>query len=574
MADIHPEICLDAVRLTGAEAVLRVLRAAYVKEVFGLASGKLSPLFRALANDNGFLFTGVRHEASAAFMATSVYAGTGRLAVCLGETGPGGLNLMGGLGGAWANNLAVLAITSSNPMSMMAPARGAFSSTNNEKVFAPVTKWNATVRDPSRIPELLRQSIRAATSGRPGPVHLDIPTDVLGASCVYSASELDASPSSYISSPPVADAGDINRAAELLATAKNPLIIAGGGVVRSGASVEVQRLLDRLNCPGMTTQMGLGAIPSDHPCFIGQGGFVGGSAVVRAIREADVVIAIGCRFSSFMWVDGPPKWTDAPQRKLIQIDIDPQAFGANVPIAIGLQGDARRTVEALNDALEQKAPACDLRWLEALVRERASFNQGISTDNIGGLLHPAALAKGVASFIKPDDLVTFDGGHTTFWSNEYTAALLPATRFHEPGMSHLGFGLPAAIGLAVTRPDRRAFCITGDGSFGFSLQELDTARRYGVNVVTIVHNNGAWGVIRAAQKMRDFELGTDLSGTDYAAIARGFGCHGEVVERSDQIDGAMIRALDAGKPAVIDARVAWVPHPMFKTFGGSTSSRT
>lgn len=563
---------------TGAEAIVRVLKAAGVDHVFGLASGKLSPLFRALAQSEGLRYTGVRHEAAAGFMAASLYAARDRIALCLGETGPGGLNLMTGLGGAAANSLAVLAITSSNASQMMSPARGAFSSTDNEKIFSTITKWSATIRDAARIPEVLHRALRIALTGRPGPVHVDVPADVLSAQCEYDITEIDAPPTSYRALiAPMPPVRELQTAAQLLVQARRPLLVAGGGVARSGGEQAFRALAERLTAPAITTQMGLGVLPTDHPSFIGQGGLIGGPAAVRAMREADVMLAVGCRFSSFMWIDGPPKWWDAPGRQLIQMDIDPQVLGQNAPLTLGLLGDARQALEGVLDTIARGLePKADRSWRASLSRERREYVDRLLGDAADGrceCLHPAVLMNEVGAYVRPQDFVTFDGGHTSFWSNEFIPALEPRTRFHEPGMAHLGFGLPAAIALARAFPDRRSFCITGDGAFGFTIQELDTARRYGAKVITVIHNNRSWGVIRAGQKASGFDLGTDLSGTDYAAIARAFGCHGERVESADQIGPALARAADSALPAVIDALVDFVPHPMLRAFGASTAAR-
>lgn len=561
--------------MTGAEAVVHILRHLRITEVFGLASGKLSPLFKALSACDDMRFTGVRHEASAAFMASGIAASTGRIALCLGETGPGGLNLLSALGGAWANHLPVLAITSSNPSAIMHPHRGGFSSTDNEALYRQLTKWTCRVTIGERLPELFHRALREALSGRPGPVHLDIPAEILGGTFRYSRAELDAPMASFMGRPPAPHARDVAQVVDLLRNAKRPLIVAGGGVARSGpeACTRLVALLERIGCPGMTTQMGLGVIPQDHPLCLGQGGFVGGPAVVEAMQQADLVLAFGCRFSSFMWVDGPPKWDDRPTRKLVQIDIDPAALGQTLPLTLGLTSDAALALEALLEALTDIELAPDADWLPGLVAKRDSARAAIALADIDGQMHPGALAQGIARHIRSDDLVTFDGGHTSFWSNEFTPALSPSTRFHEPGMSHLGFGLPAALAMARAHPDRRVFCLTGDGAFGFTLQELDTARRYGLKVITVIHNNASWGVIRAAQRKNGFEIGTDLEGTDYAAIARAFGCHGERLERAEDLDAVMARALAAETSVVIDAQVAWAPHPMFPTFGRSTAHR-
>jgi thiamine pyrophosphate-dependent acetolactate synthase large subunit-like protein len=184
------------------------------------------------------------------------------------------------------------------------------------------------------------------------------------------------------------------------------------------------------------------------------------------------------------------------------------------------------------------------------------------------VMHPAALAHAVGQALPADALAVYDGGHTTFWSNDLTPVYGVRTRFHDPGMSQLGFGLPYALALQWLHPGRPVFNLTGDGAFGFTLQELDTARRLALPVINVIHNNAAWGVIRQGQRMQfDFESGTSLADTDYAAIARGFGCHGEVVEDAADIPAALDRARASGLPAVLDCRTRFVPHPAMPAFG-------
>lgn len=562
----------ERVTLNGGEAIVRVLRAAGVCDAFGLASGKLAPLFKALSEERSVRYVGVRHEAAAAFMATAIFAASGRMAVCLGETGPGGLNLLSGLGGASANNLAVLAITSSNPASLLSPNRGAFSSSDNERLYRPLMKWNATARHVSRIPELVRRAIRTALTGQPGPVHLDVPADVLNGTYSFSCAELDAPLDAFrVSAPVIPVRSALESAAELLSRAKRPLLVAGGGAVRSVAAEGFRALLDRLPALAMTTQMGLGIVPTDHPRFIGQGGFAGGEPIVRALAEADVILAVGCRFSSYMWTEGAPQWCSHPHRALIQIDIDPERIGETMPVTVGLQGDAAAVLDELASLLPARPTSST--WIAAIQALRSDYLGKLDAlaDTQGPILHPATLAREIGRLIRGDDFVVFDGGHTSFWSNDFTPVLEPGRKFHEPGMAHLGFGLPWAIALALRYPRQRSFCVTGDGAFGFTLQELDTARRMGAKVVTIIHNNSAWGVIEFAQKLQGFDFGTDLGGTDYATIARGFGCHGRRIETVAEFGDALEEALAFNGPAVIDARVGFAPHPIMPIFARSTA---
>ena len=316
--------------------------------------------------------------------------------------------------------------------------------------------------------------------------------------------------------------------------------------------------------------MGLGAISSESPWFFGHGGVVGGEAVVRACAEADVVLAVGMRVSSWWWEGITPVIGVRPGQKLIQIDIDPSVIGARAAVSVGVVADAKLALAQLLQTLgtDAREPG---GWVISLREEYLRYREGLRALELtaDGLMHPAALARELGDALPGDSLVAYDGGHTTFWSNDLTPATEPRTRFHEPGMAHLGFGLPYALALKALFPDRPAVNITGDGAFGFTLAELDTARRYGLPAVSVIHNNAAWGVIRLGQRIQEFELGTDLGGTDYAAIARAFGCHGEQIERVEEVAPALRRALDSGLPAVIDARVGFEPHPGMKRFAAA-----
>ncbi|HYP71839.1 MAG TPA: thiamine pyrophosphate-dependent enzyme, partial [Variovorax sp.] len=260
-------------------------------------------------------------------------------------------------------------------------------------------------------------------------------------------------------------------------------------------------------------------------------------------------------------------------QRLISINIDASALGHPALHELALQSDARA---ALDDLLahggEALGEGVDREWLPGLRRARGMYESRLSAMREEGepeqRMHPAALADAIGQALPPDALAVFDGGHTSFWSNDLTPVRDVRTRFHEPGMSHLGFGLPYAIALQAQQPERPVALITGDGSFGFTLNELDTARRYRLPVLSIVHNNAAWGIIRAGQRNAlDFELGTALDETDYAAIARGFGCYGERVTEVAEVGPAISRALASGLPAVLDCQTRFVPHPAMPAFG-------
>ncbi len=560
------------VMVTGAQALVRILQAEAVGWVFGVVGGKLAPLLHAISQQPSLRFVGVRHEAAGPMMAAAVYAGSGKMAVALGEMGPGGLNLASGMGVAFGNNLPLLAITTNQHRAAAYPHSGMFMDLDTRAVMAPITKWNAVVHDGRRIPELVRRAFREALGGRPGPVHLDIPQDVLAAVYEFADGELDIPPARYrqITGPRPA-AAELIRAADLLRLAKRPLVVAGGGVVTSGAAAQVRRLAGLLQAPVVPTQMALGVIATDSPHFLGHGGLIAGEPVRQVFAQADVIIAIGCRFSSWMWDEQGP--FARRSHRLININTDPSALGHPAIHEVALQADAALALDDLLAELGPNTTSADPAWLGHAHGLRAQYEAGLAQlasdrTTVDNTMHPAALAHEIAQALPHDALAVYDGGHTTFWSNDFTPVHTERTRFHEPGMSHLGFGLPYAMALKLMHPQQCVLNITGDGSFGFTLNELDTARRQRLAVITIIHNNASWGIIRSGQKKQlDFEMGTGLEGTDYAAVARGFGCFGEVVTQVQDFAAAFQRAVASGLPAVLDCHTRFVPHPASPIFG-------
>jgi acetolactate synthase-1/2/3 large subunit len=569
-------------KLTGAQALVRLLAAEGVPYAFGIVGGKLAPLLYALsqqeqAAQGAVRFVGVRHEASGPMMAAAVMAGSGRMAVALGEMGPGALNLAAGLGGPLANHQPLLAITTNQHRAAAYPHAGMFMDLDARAVLAPLTRWNAVVHDGRRLPELVRTAFREALGPRPGPVHLDIPHDVLSTPIEFADDEFALAPGRSRALHGTRPAAvDVEAACTLLRQARRPLIVAGGGVVASGdaAVAALRDLAARLRAPVLPTQMALGVVDGDSPHFIGHGGLIAGPPVLRAIEQADVIVSVGCRWSSWMWDERGPLARRG--HRLIAINTDAAALGAPALHEVAMQADAGLALADLLAALGARpALTVEADWLGGLKALRAAHEAALATmaavadaDDNEDAMHPAALAQAVTQAMPPDALATFDGGHTSFWSNDFTPVHGVRTRLHEPGMSQLGFGLPAAMAWQLLHPGRAVFNLTGDGSFGFALVELDSARRHRLPVINVVHNNQAWGIIRQGQRKQfDFELGTGLEGTDYAAIARGFGCHGERVEKLRDVAPAIARALASGLPAVLDCRTRFVPHPCLPAFG-------
>ncbi|MDR6820344.1 acetolactate synthase-1/2/3 large subunit [Neorhizobium sp. 2083] len=556
------------VQMTGAEALTRLLVPEAVPFVFGIAGGKLNPLLHAISREPSIRYLGVRHEACGPLMGAAVAAASGRICVALGEMGPGSSNLVGGLGTAFNNNLPLLLVTSNNHQAASYPNRGMFMDLDTHALLKPLTKWSAVVHDGRRLPDLVRDAFRQALTGRRGPVHLDVPQEIFTSRFDFDEEALSVTPEGYRAvEGPRASAAQIARAAEMLAAAKRPVLVAGGGVVSANGGVLFRELVAEMKAPAFATQMGIGTVPSDSPFFIGHGGIIGGDAIPAAFAEADVVLAVGCRFSSWLWDEGGA--LAKGDARLININIDAMSLGANAAHALGIWADAKSALADLLAALRGRAMPQRSEWLDRLRGIYAGYRgklERMAKDD-GAIMHPARLGTALGKLLPADALIAYDGGHTSFWSNDLTPATVERTRFHEPGMCQLGFGTPYAVALKLLHPDRPVFNICGDGAFGFTLSELDTARRYGLPIINIIHNNASWGVIKMGQqKSYDFSFGADLDGIDYADVARGFGCHGERVASVDEIGPALERAIASGLPAVIDCHVRFEAHPSMPYF--------
>jgi thiamine pyrophosphate-dependent acetolactate synthase large subunit-like protein len=566
---------MKLVKLTGGQALVRVLKASGITDYYGVCGGNLTSILGEINATEELSYIGCRHEAAGAMMAAGAYMATGRLAVCIAEQGPGSTNLVGGLGVALNNHIPLLAISSSLPTHRGWPNDGTLMEANTAELMAPITKWNTHVMTMERLPEIIRQAIRQALTGAPGPVHLNITSDILKGEGEFSEDELNAPLSLFLPSGRAqANAEAVRSAAEALSQAKRPVLLAGGGVVHSEATEAFRTLAKKLNAPATCSQMAIGVVSTEDPNFIGHGGALADPPTRQALSEADVVVAVGCRFSSWFTDKGKAYTQGWPNQKVIHIDSDPTVPGRAVPADWALIGDAQTVLNQIIDCLADDAKnQRDPEWLPSLVKAHQSRHNELLAlaEKPAEVPHPATVALAIDAALPEDSLVVYDAGHTSFWSNTLTRATHPRTRFNDSGIAQLGFGTPFAHALKACAPDKPVFSITGDGSFGFTLQELDTARRYGIPAIHIIHNNSAWGVIRVAQQRSGFEMGTELEETDYAEIARAFGCYGEKVEQLDNIGPAIQRALDSGLPAVLDIRTSFEHHPCFKSFGASLS---
>jgi acetolactate synthase-1/2/3 large subunit len=556
---------------TGADILVKALKNEGVRHVFSISGHGLVALMEALRREEGIDFFSTRHEENAGHMADGWARATGGIGVCCSTVGSGAANLVSGLYEAYADSSPILAITANTQSFQSYPFVGALEDIDSLSLFRPVTKWNAGIQHWSRIPELVQRAFREALTGRPGPVHLDIPLDIL---CQKGkAGELPI-PQRYRPTGRLrGDKGLIDKAAQILLDAERPLLVAGGGVIAAEAWEEFRRLADTLGAAATTTPMGSGSVSAHHARFFGDGGWLGGSAVMQALQEADVLVAVGCHFSSWLGLGKPPVMPANPKQKIIQIDIDPTQLGKKIAMEIGITGDAKAVLTDLLLALKEygRKARADERWVQGLGENYRQYLKSLEP-MLGGETGPitmARLAKEVGEYLADKDaMVTVDGGMVFHWAFTYLHAYQPRRRFFCAGGGHLGFGHPCANAFKIAYPERPVVNFCGDGAFGLTMQELDTAARHNLAVVHVINNDGGWGMCKAGQLAlygdKALEgIDQDFSAANYAEIAKGFGCYGERVESPREIKPALERAFRSGKPAVLDVKAQLVPHPMF-----------
>jgi thiamine pyrophosphate-dependent acetolactate synthase large subunit-like protein len=556
--------------LTGAEVLVKALKNEGVRHVFGISGHGIVALIEALRTEAGIDLICPRQE-NASNMADGWSRATGSMGVCCSTVGPGASALAAGLHEAYADNSPVLAITANTQSSINYPAIGAAEEFDSLSYYQPITKWNAIVHRWDRIPELVQRAFREALTGRPGPVHLDFPMDILCQKGEFTEMPL---PSSYRPMGRVrGDTASIEQAARVLLDAERPLLVAGNGVIVSQAWEEFRQLVDALNAAATTTILGSGSITADHPGFFGDAGWAGGDAILRAFREADVILGIGCSFSSWVGLGRPPVMMGPPQQKVIHIDIDPSQIGKHVGVEVGIVGDAKSILTDLLSAIKassQKGKA-NGKWTSDLVETYRGYLKGLEPmlGDDSGPITQARLAREVGDFLDDKDtVVTIDGGMTFLWGLTYIHAHQPQRRLFGAGGGHLGYGQPFSLASKLAFPDRIVVNFAGDGGFGLTLPELDTAVRHNLPVINIINNDGSWGMIKAGQLVLYGEeavngIDQDFAPVNYTEVARGFGCYAEQVESPLEIKPALERALKSEKPAVLDVRTLFTPHPMF-----------
>ncbi len=542
--------------LSGAEAVVEMLRAHGVEIVFGLCGDTSLPFYDALARlPHGMRHVLTRDERSAAYMADGYARVSGKVGVCEGPSGGGATYILPGLVEANESSVPVLGITTD----IAVGSRGRYTLTELDQgaLMRPLTKWNAVLNRAVDIPRVMRAAFNQMTTGRPGAAHIALPYDVQNGAVDRADVWGDPSLGQYPSRRVAPDAFYVELAAKLLRGAKNPLFICGGGVVISGGENELIELGERLSAPVATTISGQGSIPDDHPLAVGVVGSNGGTPETRSIVDrADLVIFIGCRAGSVT----TERWRHpAPgQAKVIHLDIDPAVIGTNYRVDVPLVGDAKLALAALNELLESGAHPVKRPLDAAAVRKAkeqkfAKFNALAASDETP--IKPERVVAELAKALDPEAIVVADPGTPCPYLSAYfpvrgTGRRLFSNRAH----GALGYSMSAAVGAHFGRPHVKCVSVMGDGSFGFTSGELETIVRHKLPITFLVISNGVYGWIKAGQKtgFQQRYFSVDFETTDHAAVASAYGVKSWRVTEPKALAKALTAALSHGGPSLVD----------------------
>ena len=537
--------------LTGADAVVEMLKAHGVEVIFGLCGDTSLPLYDALGRLGSIRHVLTRDERHAAYMADGYARLSGKVGVCEGPSGGGATYILPGLVEANESSIPILAINTDVSVS----SRGKYTLTELDQrtLMKPLTKWNAVLDRSADIPRTFRKAFEAMTSGRPGAAHIALPFDVQNGPVERADVWADPTMGVFPSRRVAPDASMVELASRLLRKAKNPLFICGGGVVLSGAEGELLALAETLGAPVATTISGKGSIDERSPSAVGVVGSNGGTPETRAVVDAaDVVVFVGCRAGSVT----TERWRHpaAGKARIIHIDVDPAVPGTNYQVDVPLIGDARLCLATLNEALEGYKRDGDLSFVDA--QKRAKFQKFDALARSADTpIKPERVVQELSKVLDPDAVVVADPGTPCpYFSAYYVVRGTGRRYFSNRAHGALGYAAAASMGAHIARPQVKTVAVMGDGSFGMCVGELETAVRLKLPITFIVISNAVYGWIKAGQKtgysQRYFSV--DFGVTDHARVAEAFGVKSWRVTQPAELSGVLKRALAADGPTLVD----------------------
>ncbi len=538
-------------KMTGAEITIRLLERQGVPIIAGIPGGANLPLYDALSHSTQIGHVLARHEQGAGFIAQGMARVTGEPQVCFATSGPGATNILTAIADAKLDSIPVICITGQVPRPII--GTDAFQEVDTYGLSIPITKHNFLVRSARDLIEVVPQAFRIASSGRRGPVLIDLPKDVQTELVEFDAWPEPGRPEL----PPVFDPAEVSRAAGLMNRARRPVLYVGGGVIHSGAGASAARLAEKASIPVAASLMGLGAVPSHHPLFMGMLGMHAARYTNMALHECDLLIAAGARFD-----DRATGLASrfCPEADIIHIDIDYGELDKIKRAHVGIMGDVGEVLEALLPNVEENRRKT---WIERVSVLRATHSplQKISED----LRDPCALINRVGSMLDDSAIIVTDVGQHQMWTAQTYPFRRPRQWLTSGGLGTMGFGLPAAIGAALARPDRKVVCFSGDGSLMMNIQELATAVEQNVNITVILMDNNCLGLVCQQQDLfyegRIFASRFPLQ-VDFTRIAEGFGMKAFDLAGDGDPLPALAAGLDTKGPCLIHAPI----HPSARVY--------
>ncbi|MFC4007844.1 acetolactate synthase large subunit [Nonomuraea purpurea] len=539
-------------RMTGAQALVRALEHMEVDTVFGIPGGAILPAYDPLYDSTKVRHVLVRHEQGAGHAAEGYAQATGKVGVCMATSGPGATNLVTPIADAFMDSVPIVAITGQ----VAAPMIGtdAFQEADISGITMPITKHNFLVTDPADIARTIMEAFHIASTGRPGPVLVDISKDALQSQTTFSWPPTMQLPGYRPVTRP--HSKQIREAAKLIAESRKPVLYVGGGVHKAGASAELLQLAELTHIPVITTLMARGTFPDGHPQHMGMPGMHGSVAAVGALQKSDLIIGLGVRFDDR--VTGNLS-SFAPHAKVVHADIDPAEISKNRHADVPIVGDCKEVVTDLIAAIEASGQKGDYEeWWTLLNGYKQTYPLGYEEFEDGSLA-PQYVMERLSAIAGPDTYYVAGVGQHQMWASQFVHYEKPGTFINSGGLGTMGFAVPAAMGAKMGRPDTTVWAIDGDGCFQMTNQELATCALEGVPIKIAVINNGNLGMVRQwqtlfyDQRYSNTDLQTTRRIPDFVKLAEAYGCVGLRCERPEDVDEVIKKAMEINDvPVVVD----------------------